>query len=109
MATRLRLKGAKQPPISIRHRALYLLIKIKFGCTLWDSYATKFLSYWKKQNSETTIIILTHARIKQATRNVISLEAGEDDPKCFMEDLDIMLGFTLAFKSSFNDATEVLR
>jgi len=40
------------------------------GCTLWDNYATKFLSHWnEKQNSDTTIVILTQAKIKAPLGN----------------------------------------
>ncbi|QCE05385.1 Nucleic acid-binding [Vigna unguiculata] len=58
-------------------------------CTLWDSYCLRMVSYWREsRETPYPAIILTQAKIKD----------GEEDPKCFPEDLDVLLGCTLAFK-----------
>ncbi|QCE06754.1 hypothetical protein DEO72_LG9g1768 [Vigna unguiculata] len=81
------------------------------GCTLWDSYYFKFMSNWRGEpDSYLLVVMLTQAKIKLCSdcTNLIGVSAlelmnkmiedGEDDPKCFPEDLDALLGCTLAFK-----------
>ncbi|QCE04199.1 hypothetical protein DEO72_LG8g2232 [Vigna unguiculata] len=73
------------------------------GCTLWDSYYFKFMSNWRGEpDSYLLVVLLTQAKIKPCSalelmNKMIEVD-GEDDPKCFPEDLDALLGCTLAFK-----------
>ncbi|QCE03752.1 hypothetical protein DEO72_LG8g1778 [Vigna unguiculata] len=81
----------------------------------------KFLErYYEKPDSEKLVVILTQLKVKPATgigynyksvmihvilptslcgiKSVETLLASEDDPKCFPDDLDVMLGCAFAFK-----------
>ncbi|QCD99149.1 hypothetical protein DEO72_LG7g430 [Vigna unguiculata] len=72
------------------------------GCTLWNSYYFKFMSNWRGEpDSYLLVVLLTQAKIKPCSALELMnkmIEDGEDDPKCFPEDLDALLGCTLAFK-----------
>ncbi|QCD81958.1 hypothetical protein DEO72_LG2g2290 [Vigna unguiculata] len=55
----------------------------------------KDLSYWREsRETPYPAIILTQAKIKVVSGFI----DGEEDPMCFPEDLDVLLGCTLAFK-----------
>ncbi|QCE11364.1 Nucleic acid-binding [Vigna unguiculata] len=68
-------------------------------CTLWDSYCMRLVSYWREsRETPYPAIILTQAKIKATSGFIVFRNDGEEDPKCFPEDLDVLLGCTLAFK-----------
>ncbi|QCD97274.1 hypothetical protein DEO72_LG6g1984 [Vigna unguiculata] len=81
------------------------------GCTLWDSYYFKFMSNWRGEpDSYLLVVLLTQAKIKPCSalelmNKMIEVD-GEDDPKCFPEDLDALLGCTLAFKLTLSGSAD---
>ncbi|QCD86666.1 hypothetical protein DEO72_LG3g1190 [Vigna unguiculata] len=59
----------------------------------------RLVSYWREsRETPYPAIILTQAKIKAASGLIVFRNDGEEDPKCFPEDLDVLLGCTLAFK-----------
>ncbi|QCD83822.1 Nucleic acid-binding [Vigna unguiculata] len=72
---------------------------VSICCTLWDSYCLRLVSYWREsRDTPYPAIILTQAKIKAASGFIVFGDDGEEDPKCFPQDLDVLLGCTLAFK-----------